>query len=412
MAETGQKISALQAATSAADADVLAGVQSNATKKFSFSVLLNYIKSKLLPADIGAVPNTRTVNSKALSADIALTAADVGAATSADIPVAYATNPEMDGAASAGSSTAWARGDHVHPHDATKANADETATPPWYGGIDLTQKFSAEIAAAPYSGDEWAWIKARITAGDYSGIRINDYIPVTANGNSYKARIMGINTYTGYGNTEVGNHIDWIFEELWPTRHPVNPVNFNNGTKFGDAEATEYPWLASDLYLWLNSKSGTVASEATAGGGDGTAVDYTHDGVYYYLPANLKNVIVEKRAYLPKRYSASGLLSDDNAGGWTDIGKLWLPSEFEVYGAPVWGGKGGYATMGNCVQYPIFAHNMNRVKNRSGSRDNWWVLSGSSGNTTHWCHVGYYGVANYYGASYTNRAAPVCFRIS
>ena len=124
MAETGQKISALQAATSAADADVLAGVQSNATKKFSFSVILNYIKSKLTPADIGAVPNTRTVNSKALSADIALTAADVGAATTADIPEAYATNPEMDGAASAGSSPAWARGDHVHPADTSKADVD------------------------------------------------------------------------------------------------------------------------------------------------------------------------------------------------------------------------------------------------------------------------------------------------
>lgn len=411
MADTGQAISTLEAATSAADVDVLAGVQTGATKKFSFSVLLNYIKSKLLPADIGAVPNTRTVNSKALSADIALTAADVGAATTADIPEAYATNPEMDGTASAGSSPAWARGDHVHPSDTSKADVDDTATAPWYGGIDLTQKFATEIAAAPYSGDEWAWIKARITAGDYSGIRINDYIPVTANGNSYKARIMGINTYTGYGDTAVGNHIDWIFEELWPTKHPVNPVAYNNGTKFGDAEATEYPWLASDLYLFVNSLSGTVASDTTAGGGTGTAVNYTADGIYYYLPQKLKNVIIQKRAFLTKRYSESGKINNPNSCGWENAGYIWLPTECEVYGCGVWGNT-SYEKNGFAVQYPYFVGNMNRVKKRSGDRNGWWLLSAYSGSASYWCAVSNYGHAVYYSTANTGTTVPVCFRIA
>lgn len=285
-----------------------------------------------------------------------------------------------------------------------------------YPGADLTVKFADEIAAAPYNGDEWAWIKGRITAENFSGLHIKDYIPLTtteATPRTIRAEIAGINTYKDYGDTAVGNHIDFICRELWSTRHSMNPVNFNNGTKFGDAAATEYPWLASDLYLWLNSKSGTVSSAETVGGGEGTAVDYTEGGVYHYLPAALKAVIVEKRAYLPKRYSASGLLSDDNAGGWADIGKLWLPSECEVYGAPCWGGKGGYTTMGNNIQYPIFANNMNRVKNRSGSRDNWWVLSVYSGATAYWCYVNSYGLAGSNGnASSPYVTAPVCFRVS
>ena len=337
-----------------------------------------------------------------------------------------------------------------------------------YNGVDLALKFATEIAASPYSGNPWAWIKGRITAGNYSGIHIKDYIPFTTSNNvTLNAEVAGINTYKGYGDTVVGNHIDFICRELWPTRKPVTPVNYNNGlipveTLTGDgaktefvltkemdgiasvsqggegltgysydastftltfAEApaagtitvtgtgTEYPWLASDLYHWLNSLAGQVPN-STGLNPAVTHVDYTQGGVYYYLPANLKNVIVEKRAYLPKRYSASGLLSDDNAGGWENIGKLWLPSEFEVYGAPVWGGKGGYATMGNCVQYPIFAHNMNRVKNRSGGRDNWWVLSVYSGVATTWCFVSTVGYAYYDGASNSNVAAPVCFRIS
>ena len=281
-----------------------------------------------------------------------------------------------------------------------------------YEGVDLTVKFASEIAQ--YT-DPWAWIKARITAGDWSGLRIGDYIPFTTTETSpktYQAQIAGINTYKNYGDTAVENHIDFICRELWATRHPVNPVNFNNGTKFGDAAATEYPWLASDLYLYLNSLSGKVPNATTVGGGTGTDVDYTSGGVYYYLPAALKAQIIEKRAYLPKRYNASSVLTDDNAGGWTNIGKLWLPSEFEVNGAPCWGGNGGYATMGNSVQYPIFAHNMNRFKKRSGSRDNWWVLSVSSGNTTYWCTVSSSGLAYNSGAASTSVVAPVCFRIA
>ena len=39
----------------------------------------------------------------------------------------------------------------------------------YYEGVDLTQKFASEIAN--YS-DEWAWIKARIQAGNFKGIYV------------------------------------------------------------------------------------------------------------------------------------------------------------------------------------------------------------------------------------------------
>lgn len=43
------------------------------------------------------------------------------------VPSAYTSNPAMDGTASPGSSGAWARGDHVHPSDTSKANETEIA---------------------------------------------------------------------------------------------------------------------------------------------------------------------------------------------------------------------------------------------------------------------------------------------
>ena len=45
----------------------------------------------ITPADIGAVPTSRTVNGKALSANITLSASDVGAATMTEVNSAIQT---------------------------------------------------------------------------------------------------------------------------------------------------------------------------------------------------------------------------------------------------------------------------------------------------------------------------------
>lgn len=335
-----------------------------------------------------------------------------------------------------------------------------------YYGIDLAEKFADEIAASPYSGDAWAWIKARIQAGNYTGIHVKDFIPfTTTNGVTLRAEVAGIDTYRNYGNRSVGRHIDFICRELWPTLKPINPVGYNNGlipvenitldgvatsytltkemngvasiTKGGEelngwhydsstftvtfdevpeagtavvtGTGTEYPWLACDLYHWLNSLSGQIPN----GTGLNPAVkhvDYTQGGVYFYLPQALKNVIVEKHFLLAKRYSATGILNNDNSWGWTNIGKLWLPTEPEVYGMPVWSGKGGYSLGGSAVQYPIFMGNMNRLKYRNGSRNTWWTLS-THISFTNWCNVYNCGYADSNNASKANIAAPVCFRV-
>ena len=268
----------------------------------------------------------------------------------------------------------------------------------YYPGVDLTTKFASEIAG--YS-DPWAWIKARISAGNFSKLHVADYIPVTCtNGTKFNARIAGINTYKGYGDTAVGNHIDFISASLWPTTFKMNLKNFNNGLD----EDHQYPWLSSNGYHFLNSLAGNVPN-GTGNLPETEAVDYTAGGVYFFLPDALKNVIVEKRMYIPKRFSASGIQSEDNAGGWENIGKLWLPSEVEVTGAPIWGCN-KYGAMGS-VQYPLFAQNMNR----NIGRGNWWTLSATSGNATYFVGVNANGYVNYYYASYDYRG-PVCFRVA
>lgn len=268
----------------------------------------------------------------------------------------------------------------------------------YYPGVDLTTQFASEIAG--YS-DPWAWIKARISAGNFSKLHVADYIPVTCtNGTKFNARIAGINTYKGYGDTAVGNHIDFISASVWPTTFKMNLKNFNNGL---DADH-QYPWLSSNGYHFLNSLAGNVPN-GTGNLPETEAVDYTAGGVYFFLPDALKNVIVEKRMYIPKRFSASGIQSEDNAGGWENIGKLWLPSEVEVTGAPIWGCN-KYGAMGS-VQYPLFANNMNR----NIGRNSWWTLSASSGLAAYFVYVIYTGYVNFSNASNDYRG-PVCFRVA
>lgn len=141
-------------------------------------------------------------------------------------------------------------------------------------------------------------------------------------------------------------------------------------------------------------------------------IDYTKDGIWSKLPEALKSVIVTKRALLPQRYSASGVLSNNNSWGWQDMGKLWIPSEVEVYGCGVWANNG--LDKGGFVQYPIFNCNMRRVKGLGdgGGRHNWWLISAYAGNASGFCNVSGDGYAADFIASATWVGLPVCFRIS
>lgn len=336
-----------------------------------------------------------------------------------------------------------------------------------YEGTNLAEKFKDEIAN--YS-DIWQWIKARIKAGNFAGIHVNDFIRwQTTNNKWIESHVAGINTYRVYGDHEVPNHIDFISKDLWPTFHVMNPVDYNNGvipienlsgngTKtafvltnemvaiasvtiggtatsaytydvnthtitFTDAPTvgtnnivvtgtgSKYTWLASDLYLYVNSLKGHVAG-GTSKTSPVKLVDYTKDGIWSKLPEALKSVIVTKRASLPQRYSVSGVLSNNNSGDWQDIGKLWIPSEIEVYGHSVWADN----PLDNCgfVQYPIFNCNMRYVKRMGdgGGRKAWWLISACADSTSHFCYVSYNGLANYHIASYTLMGLPVCFRIA
>lgn len=115
---------------------------------------------------------------------------DSGYITSADVPegaAASTTTPKMDGTAAAGSETAFARGDHVHPADTSKANASDLTS--------HTGNTTMHITAA----ERTAW-NNKVDKVSGKGLSTNDYT------NDEKNKLAGkadkSTTLAGYGITD------------------------------------------------------------------------------------------------------------------------------------------------------------------------------------------------------------------
>lgn len=249
-----------------------------------------------------------------------------------------------------------------------------------YEGRDLTQVHAKEIADFT---DEWNWIKERIQARNYTGIHVGDYIPMNAeNGNqTYNMQIAGIDTYYNTQDLKIGHHIDFISKECYIRPFQWNTTANNNGTS-----AKNSPYLASNIYKVLGELASAV------------------------LPQEVQNQIVEKKTIIERRYSSGGALTASTTQSVQYIGKLWLPSEYEVFGSVIRGTPEW--SQGQAVQYPLFANSgKNRAKIMVGSNKivNWWLLTTYYGDTTHICTVGKNASIN--GASNYTIYFPICFRI-
>lgn len=248
-----------------------------------------------------------------------------------------------------------------------------------YNGTDLTVKFADEIAEY---ADVWAWIKARITAVNYAGLNIGDYIPFLLGGTeTIWAQIAGIDMYYRTGDTEIGHHIDFVSKDCIATTYQWNTTNINNGDATNAA-----PWMVSALKASL-------------------------DGLVAGLPAGLQSVVIEKRAFLETRYSASGTLTNSTGWAWNNMGKLWIPTEYEFFG------NIAYSTtpwaVGQNIQYPIFigsCKSRTKGNGHNGIRASWWLSTVRGGNATQCLYTHSRGHDSY-GDATLALSVPLCFRI-
>ena len=250
------------------------------------------------------------------------------------------------------------------------------------GGVTLIGKELSE---------SWASLRARIQAGNFKGIHIGDYKTITlTTGEVVVMEVAGIDTYHRCGDIEIGHHVDFISRDCLAGTKLFNDTDNNNGTA-----AEPNPWRASKLFQTLNDET---------------------SGVFATLPADLKLCIIEKRALLETRYSAAGALDSSIGWAWNNMGKLWLPTEVEVFGNTFWSdGDAGWTGGGGCnLQYPIFyggAKHIIKGAGNSGGRCAWWEATARRQSSANVCLVNGSGDANGDVATHPYIYAPLCFRI-
>lgn len=295
---SGIKISEFPDAPSISNSDVVTGLHDNDNANFTFARIMAWLRAAV--ADF-FVPNSRKVNNKALSADISLTASDVGARgadwiptaaqvgarpdtwvpTAAQVgavpveavgvaggipnldeigrvpasqlpqyptvPSASAATPQMDGTPSPGSTGEWADGGHTHPTDTTRAAAAlEINGHPLTGDFDLT---ASDVGALADDGTAVLSnaIAARHTISGEAGWYKFLSIPYV-NGGSRDLCIMintGGNDSSRSGILEIHMRstlqgVDVRYVNLVVARMPKDWVRYENLTESGQRYLTLY----------------------------------------------------------------------------------------------------------------------------------------------------------------------------
>lgn len=253
------------------------------------------------------------------------------------------------------------------------------------------KSINAEVVTIGKSLDNFTWKElsdiAKAGTTKENGISIGDYKDTTSlNGNTVRMQICGIDTYTSVGasTNNVGTHIDWISVGTI-SRKPFNSTPTNNGTS-----TNNNPYKSSEMYSYLQNT------------------------LFKSLPVDLQNVIVDKYMVVENRFDEVGLISKSQGTSEISLGKLWLPTEYEIFGSVICGTKRWSAGYG--IQYPLFANNgitkMKGINTIEQGRGNyWWLLNSADDSTSDFCIVDITGKPDTTPSDNSYCGVPICFRL-
>ena len=235
-----------------------------------------------------------------------------------------------------------------------------------YGGQNIATILAGEIG----SGSVYDALHKRAAVGNFAGLRVGDYIDVplvsasnVAAQQSVRFLLAHFDPYYQCGDSAKGHHIAFIASAPVAVAKTVTGVANDSYLMWNTANTNQGTADVKSPYLNSNLKAWEKLFEAC-------------------LPEGLTKYLLAQRVLLEERYSASGALSDSNSWSWQDIGKVWSPSEMEVYGCPVWGTK-GYSVGFDC-QFDLFRDTAHRL---NGTRCHWWLRSVMGGSSSGVCCV-------------------------
>lgn len=243
-----------------------------------------------------------------------------------------------------------------------------------YPGQSLATLLAGEVSGSATIYDA---LHKRVQAANFSGMRVGDYIDVplvsasnVAARQSVRFLLAHFDPYYQCGDSAKGHCIAFIASAPVAVAKTVAGVANDSYLMWNTANTNQGTADVKNPYLNSNLKAWEKLFEAC-------------------LPEGLTKYLLTQRVLLEERYSASGALSDSNSWSWQDIGKVWSPSEMEVYGCPVWGTK-GYSVGFDC-QFDLFRDTAHRL---NGTRYRWWLRSVVGGSSSYVCYVYNYGYAS------------------
>ena len=249
-----------------------------------------------------------------------------------------------------------------------------------YGGQNIATILAGEIG----SGSVYDALHKRAAAGNFAGLRVGDYIDVplvsasnVAAQQSTRFLLAHFDPYYCCDDNSKGHHIAFVASAPVAVAKTVTGVANDSFLMWNTASTNQGTADVKNPYLNSNLKAWEKLFEAC-------------------LPEGLTKYLLTQRVLLEERYSASGALTDSNNWSWQDIGKVWSPSEMEVYGCPVWGTK-GYSVGFDC-QFDLFRDTAHRL---NGIRYTWWLRSVVGGSSSDVCYVYNGGYASYTSATAT-----------
>ncbi len=173
--------------------------------------------------------------------------------------------------------------------------------------------------------------------------------------------------YEANVNTYGLGEVDFIPTYLLSSNRQMNSTNTNVGG-----------WNSSALRIWLN------------------------DALFESFPSDLKAVISTKDTKVTSGNQSNTIT--------TSIDKIWIPCEWEVFGARNYSGS---AEDSLHYVYPVFTDQSSRIRTLgpSGANVDWWSSSPGIANSTDFCSVGGTGSYGRPSAGSTRGVLP-CFRIA
>ena len=237
-------------------------------------------------------------------------------------------------------------------------------------GRNLVTVLGAANAAAAFAA-----LRTRADAGNFNGLRLDDYIDVSSmtidgsaisNSNQrLRFEIAGFDTYLNVGDTPTTSHHILMISKNCVLQKAMNSTATNAGG-----------YAASELKAYLNDqvKTGLV-----------NAIGITPKTVHRLL---------------------------DNKTDWAWLAEtVFIPTEVEVFGHQAWSNNKGYST-GSSVQWPLFSEfPQKRIANWNGSRWWWWEASPRTDDSALFCLCDNSGYANYSSADNSNGGVRFAFLV-